>query len=90
MRRALATCVVVATMGIGGTAGGIVTAAVAAPAAGAVHAQAASCVYGRIGGRRKCLRAGEYCARRYQRQYIHYGFTCNKLDYRGDWHLERL
>jgi hypothetical protein len=30
-----------------------------------------------IGGRHKCLGAGEYCATRYQRQYEHYGFVCS-------------
>jgi hypothetical protein len=29
-----------------------------------------------IGGAEKCLRAGEFCARRYDRQYQHYGFRC--------------
>jgi hypothetical protein len=52
-------------------------------------ALAASCVYGKIGGVRKCLRAGEYCARRYRSQYPRYGFSCSKRDDRGDWHLVR-
>jgi hypothetical protein len=71
---------------------GLVTVGVAAsPAAvSAPSAHVASCTYGRIGGARKCLRAGEYCARRYQGQYRRYGFTCSKRDRRGDWHLERL
>jgi hypothetical protein len=78
---------------IGFAAGG--SAAVAATAATAEHRSAApglaaQCTYGRVGGVVKCLRAGEYCARRYQRQYIRYGFTCSKRDYRGAWHLERL
>jgi hypothetical protein len=34
-------------------------------------------------------RAGRVCARRYQSQYKHHGFTCSKLDRREDWHLER-
>jgi hypothetical protein len=34
------------------------------------------------------LARGEYCARRYERQYERYGFTCSKLDRRGDWHLQ--
>jgi hypothetical protein len=66
-----------------GMAGSTVVAASARPTA-----HVASCTYGRIGGVVKCLRRGEYCARRYQRQYEHYGFICNKLDYRGRWHLE--
>ena len=51
-------------------------------------AHAASCTYGRIGGVVKCLRRGEYCARRFERQYERYGFSCDKLDYLGRWHLE--
>jgi hypothetical protein len=30
-----------------------------------------------IGGRHKCLGAGEYCATRYERQYERYGFECS-------------
>jgi hypothetical protein len=30
-----------------------------------------------IGGAHKCLGAGEYCARRYERQYERYGFICS-------------
>jgi hypothetical protein len=29
-----------------------------------------------IGGRHKCLGVGEYCATRYERQYVRYGFEC--------------
>lgn len=29
-----------------------------------------------IGGRQKCLRAGEYCAHRYASQYRHYRYKC--------------
>ncbi len=47
-----------------------------------------ACYPARIGGQHKCLARGEYCARRYERQYEQYGFTCDHLDYRGRWHLE--
>jgi len=30
-----------------------------------------------IGGKHKCLGAGEYCATRYERQYERYGFVCS-------------
>ncbi len=30
-----------------------------------------------IGGAHKCLGAGEYCAKRYERQYERYGFECS-------------
>jgi hypothetical protein len=89
MRRAAAILAATCSIGLGGTTTLGAISASAATASAATPAQAASCVYGKIGGVRKCLRAGEYCARRYQRQYQRYGFTCNKRDDRGDWHLER-
>jgi hypothetical protein len=30
-----------------------------------------------IGGSHKCLHAGEYCARRYERQYERYSYECS-------------
>jgi hypothetical protein len=88
MRRAAAILAATCSIGLGGTTTlGAISASAHTPVA--ALAQTASCVYGKIGGVRKCLRAGEYCARRYQRQYRRYGFTCSKRDDRGDWHLER-
>jgi len=29
-----------------------------------------------IGGKHKCLRAGQFCAKRYQKQYKKYGYKC--------------
>jgi hypothetical protein len=40
-----------------------------------------------IGGQEKCLRRGQFCARRYDRQYQRYGFRCIKRDRRGNHHL---
>jgi hypothetical protein len=40
-----------------------------------------------IGGAEKCLRRGQFCAHRYDRQYKRYGFRCIKLDRRGNYHL---
>ena len=89
MRQKLAGLAVMGTIGLGFGIGGATNAIAGTVPGGALHAHSASCVYGKIGGVRKCLRAGEYCARRYQNQYRRYGFTCNKLDYLGRWHLER-
>ena len=36
--------------------------------------------HGIIGGRHKCLRAGQFCARRYDRQYHRYGYHCHRFD----------
>jgi hypothetical protein len=89
MRNRLVACAVACGIGLGGAIAATPPAVAGAAAGNAAPAAAASCVYGRIGGVRKCLRAGEYCARRYQHQYRRYGFTCSKLDYLGRWHLER-
>jgi hypothetical protein len=40
-----------------------------------------------IGGAQKCLRRGQFCAHRYDRQYRRYGFHCRKRDARGNYHL---
>jgi hypothetical protein len=40
-----------------------------------------------IGGAEKCLRRGQFCARRHDRQYERYGFRCIKRDRRGNYHL---
>ncbi len=43
-------------------------------------------IHATIGGAQKCLRRGEYCARRYASQYRRYGFVC--VWKTGDYHLE--
>jgi hypothetical protein len=45
--------------------------------------------HGVIGGAEKCLRAGEFCARRFDRQYRRYGYRCVSTDARGSYHLTR-
>jgi len=40
-----------------------------------------------IGGSHKCLRRGQFCARRHARQYRRYGYRCRKQDNRGNYHL---
>lgn len=75
----------------------LAAAAVAAgvPIAGAARAQQhppapiaqVACVHAKVGGRRKCIARGQYCARRYERDYERYGFTCSHRDRRGRWHL---
>jgi hypothetical protein len=84
MRRKLATALaVVALAGIGSVAG--------APGAQTGIASAKPCSSGWthavIGGQHKCLRRGQFCARRYDRQYHRYGYHCHKRDYRGKYHL---
>lgn len=71
-------------------AGAVLAVPVAAPPAGAhggLIAQAA-CSNARIGGQSKCIARGQYCARRYQRDYRRYGLTCSKIDRNGRYHLQ--
>ena len=43
-----------------------------------------------IGGQEKCLRVGQFCARRYDGQYHRYGFHCHRYDARvGRYRLTR-
>ena len=41
-----------------------------------------------IGGAHKCLRRGQFCARRYDSKYHRYGFHCHRRDSRGNYHLQ--
>lgn len=47
----------------------------------------ASCKRAKIGGKRKCIARGQYCSRRYHRDYKRYGFSCSKRDRNGRYHL---
>ena len=61
------------------------------PATAAVSVAAKSCSSGYthavIGGSEKCLRRGQFCARRHDNQYRRYGFRCAKRDANGSYHL---
>ena len=59
----------------------------AAPTPAAASMAQSACTSARIGGQHKCIARGQYCARRYQRDYRRYGFSCSKRDYRGRYHL---
>jgi hypothetical protein len=60
----------------------------AAPSAAAAHSCGRGYTHAVIGGAHKCLRRGQYCARRYDNQYHRYGYHCHKRDRNGDYHLE--
>jgi hypothetical protein len=47
------------------------------PQATTAHRCSAGYTHARIGGEHKCLRRGQFCARRYDRQYHRYGFHCH-------------
>lgn len=88
MRHRFASLLAAASL-VGGTA-------VIVPATNAPVAYAKTCgsgyVHARIGPRnhkhQKCLRRGEFCAHRFNRQYQHYGYNCTR--YYRDVHRYRL
>ncbi len=84
--RIRALLVAAALLGAAPTAGDLASAA-AGPSATAAKACSSSYVHGVIGGSHKCLRRGQYCARRHDRQYHRFGFHCHKRDRNGDYHL---
>jgi hypothetical protein len=49
----------------------------------------AACQSARIGGRSRCIAAGQFCARASQRDYRRYGYSCSKRDRNGRYHLVR-
>jgi curli biogenesis system outer membrane secretion channel CsgG len=74
---------VIAALALVGAAPTASTAA-SAPADPAVHA---ACTSARIGGQRKCIARGQFCARSHQRDYRRYGYSCSKRDRNGRYHL---
>jgi hypothetical protein len=90
MKRRISLLLALAAVFLGGTAA--VTAgappATSMPFAATAPLCSSSSVSAVIGGRRKCLHSGEYCARRYERQYRRYGFTC-KIASDGRYRLYR-
>ena len=47
----------------------------------------AACKSARIGGARKCIARGQFCARGHASDYRRYGLSCTKRDYNGRYHL---
>lgn len=83
MNRRLALVLVIAIAGVGGVGSSQATATTPASPTAIAHSCSAGWVHGIIGGQHKCLRAGQFCARRYDRQYHRYGFHCHKYDSRA-------
>lgn len=86
MRRILAVALAFAALLISPA---VVPAAVghtsAAPQASIAKHCGAGYTRARIGGRTKCLRAGEYCAKSHRKQYPKYGYHCGRIH--GVWRL---
>jgi hypothetical protein len=51
-------------------------------------AAAAACKKAKIAGQSKCIAAGQFCKKAAEKDYNKYGFTCNKKDANGRWHLQ--
>jgi hypothetical protein len=65
----------------------VVNATTASPTATAAKNCGRGYTHAVIGSAEKCLRRGQFCAHRYDRQYKRYGFRCIKRDRRGNYHL---
>ena len=86
MRRRLTAALAATALALGVPVAGTAGATAQQQHTAAPIAQAA-CIHAKIGGKRKCIARGQYCARRYERDYERYGFTCSHRDRRGRWHL---
>ena len=75
IRRLIALTAVIAAVVLGGHS----AQATSAPGLDAAAAKTCSSGYTHaiIGGAHKCLRRGQFCAVRYDRQYHRYGFHCH-------------
>ena len=85
-RRLAGLAVAVALLG-GAPAAADLAAAKSGPVASAAKSCSSGWTHAVIGGSHKCLRRGQFCARRYDRQYHRYGYHCHKQDARGNYHL---
>jgi hypothetical protein len=83
MKRQLAVLAVVLAAAFGGSAAATAEPVLAAPIS-AVKSCSSGWTHAVIGGEHKCLRAGQFCTRAYDRQYHRYGFHCHKYDARVD------
>jgi hypothetical protein len=48
---------------------------------------ALACEKAKIGGKTKCIAAGQFCARANQKDYKKHGYSCSKKDKNGRYHL---
>lgn len=81
MRRRLAALAAIACLAAAAPAAGPLAPAALGKSCGSGYTHAV------INGAHKCLRRGQYCARRADRQYHRYGYHCHKRDRNGDYHL---
>jgi hypothetical protein len=77
MKRRLAGLAAVLALAAAGPAAGV-QAASHGPTVVAAHACSAGYKHGVIALQHKCLKAGQFCKRGYDRQYHRYGFHCHR------------
>jgi hypothetical protein len=86
VKRRLAFFLAVVSLAFGGAAVAPATAPVSFTPAAAAKPCSSGWRHAIIGGEHKCLRRGQYCARRYDSQYHRYGFHCHRY-YSGGYRL---
>ena len=79
LRRLAAVSFTLAALVAGGTASAATTPTSIQPVAVAKTCSS-GWTHAIIGGEHKCLRAGQFCTRRYDLQYHRYGYHCHKYD----------
>lgn len=60
------------------------------PSPASPSAPSIACKKAKIGGKRKCIAAGQFCSRQYERDYNKYGYSCSKRDKNGRYHLKKI
>ena len=78
MKRRLALVLVATASALGAVSAGPATPTSAAAPVVSAKSCSSRYVHGIIGGEHKCLRTGQFCARRHERQYHRYGFHCHR------------
>jgi len=80
LKRRLAVILVAVTAAFGAGAIAPAVGPVALAPSASAHTCSSSYRHAIIGGAHKCLRRGQFCAARYDRQYHRYGFHCHRYD----------
>lgn len=74
-RRLLGIAVAGALVGVAPVAGPL--AHLPGPAVAEAHSCSGGYKHAVVGARHKCLKAGQFCSKRYERSYHRYGFHCH-------------
>jgi hypothetical protein len=80
MRSRIALLLVAASTAFGAAAVAPATESLALTPVAAAKPCSSGWTHAVIGGEHKCLRAGQFCARRHDSQYRRYGYRCQRYD----------